>query len=91
MRIRGNPVKKAIVFAGGSSLIALLATLSTGCYQDEVKMVDVPRKDIAKEILNKPIPPEAFKTMAPGARKQMKNMEEAVKKASPDQKVNPEP
>jgi hypothetical protein len=77
-------VKKANVLASGWSLIALLAALSAGCYQDEVKMVDVPRKDIPKEILNKPIPPEAFKTMRPAARNQMKKMEEAVKKLGPE-------
>ena len=76
-------MKRAILFAGSSFLIALLAALNCGCNQDEVKMVDVPRKDIPPEILNKPIPPEAFKTMRPAARKQMKKMEEAVKKAAP--------
>jgi hypothetical protein len=77
-------VKKANVLAGGFSLISLFAAVSAGCDQDEVKMVDVPRKDIPKEILNKPIPPEAFKTMRPAARKQMKKMEEAVKKLGPE-------
>jgi hypothetical protein len=81
--MRGNPVKKANVLAGGSSLIALLAALSAGCTHDDVKMIDVPRKDIPKEILNRPIPPEAFKTMPRGAREQMKKMEEAVKKVNP--------
>jgi hypothetical protein len=76
-------VKRASLLACGSSLIALLAALSAGCNRDEVKMVDVPRKDIPKEVLNKPIPPEAFKTMRPAARKQMQKMEEAVKKANP--------
>jgi hypothetical protein len=76
-------VKKAIVFGGRSILIALLAALNAGCNQDDVKMIDVPRKDIPKEILNKPIPPEAFETMRPAARKQMKKMEEEVKKVNP--------
>ena len=78
-------MKQAIPFAGGSFLIALLAALSCACNRDEIKMVDVPRKDIPPEILNKPIPPEAFKTMRPAARNQMKKMEEAVKKAKPEQ------
>ena len=50
-------MKKANVLAYGAALFPLLAALGAGCYRDEVKMVDVPRKDIAKEILNKPIPP----------------------------------
>jgi hypothetical protein len=77
-------VKKANVLAGSFSLIALLAALSAGCNQDDVKLVSVPRKDIPKEILNRPIPPEAFKTMRPAARNQMKKMEEAVKKLGPE-------
>ena len=68
---------------GCAFLIPVLAALAAGCSRDDVKMVDVPRKDIPPEILNKPIPPEAFKTMRPAARKQMKKMEEAVKKANP--------
>ncbi len=78
-------MKKAILFAGSSFLITLLAALCCGCNRDEVKMVDVPRKDIPPEILNKPIPPEAFKTMRPATRKQMKKMEEAVQKANSGQ------
>ena len=77
-------MKKAIVLAGGSSLIALLAALSAGCNQDDVKVIDVPRKDIPKDMYNKPIPADAFKTMPPAARKQMKKKEEALKDAKKD-------
>lgn len=76
-------MKKVNVLANRSCLISLLAALGAGCSQDDVKMIDVPRKDIPQEILNRPIPPEAFKTLRPAVRKQMKKMEEAVKKANP--------
>ena len=75
-------MKKANVLGHGSSLIALFAALTAGCNHDDVKVLDAPRKDIPKEMYNKPIPPEAFKTMRPAAREQMKKMEEAVKKVN---------
>jgi hypothetical protein len=53
--------------------------LLAGCSSSEVKMVDVPRKDIPPDMYNKPIPPEAFKHMAPAARKQLKKAEEQIK------------
>ena len=59
----------------------LLACFGLGCNQDDVKLIDVPRKDIPKEMYNKPIPPEAFKTLPPAARKQLKKTEETVKNA----------
>lgn len=43
----------------------LIGTLLSGCDSTDVKIVDVPRKDIPKEMYNKPIPPEAFKAMNP--------------------------
>jgi hypothetical protein len=61
-------------------LVLLLAAICAACHQDEAKLIDVPRKDIPKEILNKPIPPEAFKTMSPAMRQQVKKMEETVNK-----------
>jgi hypothetical protein len=42
-----------------SSFVGLVAA----CNSDDVKIADVPRKDIPKEAHNKPIPPNAFKYM----------------------------
>lgn len=61
------------------ALYLLLLCVGAACNKDEVKMIDVPRKDIPRDMYNKPIPPEAFKTMPPAARNQMKKREEAVK------------
>jgi hypothetical protein len=72
-------VRKADLLGARSYLFPLLAALGAGCSSSEVKLVDVPRKDIPKEVLDKPIPPEAFKNMPKSARQQMKKMEEAVK------------
>ena len=77
-------MRSANPFLRGSSVLTLVAVLSVGCNGDDGKRIDVPRKDIPKEILNKPIPPEAFKTMRPAMRKQMKKMEEAVQKKDPE-------
>jgi hypothetical protein len=57
-------------------LLLLCTALGGGCHQDDVKMIDVPPKDIPKEMYNKPIPPEAFKTMPPAVR-------QAAKKGKP--------
>ena len=72
MQIRTSCFKSVV-------LCMLLLSVGAACNQDEVKVIDVPRKDIPKDMYNKPIPPEAFKTMPPSARKQMKKMEETVK------------
>ena len=66
----------------------LIGTLLSGCDSTDVKIVDVPRKDIPKEMYNKPIPPEAFKAMNPAARKQTKKMEILVKQAAEKNKVS---
>ncbi len=81
--MRRTSVKKAILLARGSSLVALLAAVCSGCDHDDVKVIDVPRKDIPKEMYDKPIPPEAFKTIRPASREQMKKMEEALNKVKP--------
>jgi hypothetical protein len=81
-------MEKLHVLAGIPFL--LVAGVCAGCRQDEVKVIDVPRKDIPQEILNKPIPPEAFKNMSPVMRKQLKKMEETVSQVT-DEKSNPEP
>jgi hypothetical protein len=60
-------------------LCVLLLGFGTACNQDDVKIIDVPRKDIPKDMYNKPIPPEAFKTMPPAARKQLKKTEAAIR------------
>ncbi len=75
-------MRKCKWLACGPFVVALLAAMGAGCSQDEVKMIDVPRKDIPPEVLNAPIPPEAFKTVRPAARKQMEKMQDAVKKAT---------
>jgi hypothetical protein len=77
-------VKKSAVLIDRLLLITLLAALGSGCSRDDIKMIDVPRKDIPTEILNKPIPPEAFKTMRPASRKQLEKMEDSVKKLNPE-------
>jgi hypothetical protein len=81
-------------FARGWCPIPLLAALVAGCSQDDAKLIDVPRKDIPKEMYNKPIPPEAFKTMPGAMRKQAEKKDgqmfsHTVEQKAPEKAANP--
>ncbi len=77
-------MRKAASVARGALPLVFIA-LGGGCYQDDVKMVDVPAKDIPKEMYNKPIPAEAFKTMPPSVRQAAKKGQQVFSHAAEGQ------